>query len=499
MRRAPPCGQCCAGRGVCRDMETVQHTPAVKHDGPRRRFYLRVGAGNAPQGTPVNSRCWGLLAAGLGDRRRSRPPTRFHEVTIGGFRRVLLGNRELGHYHWGDGEPSMSSQDGLISRRALLAAGVALAPAGLIGCASSAPASPPVAQASSISPPTTGIRFQTSGATFRPAIELVEGSAATIEWLDDAGRRLATGTTPTIDFGSSAPRVVTMTTTYAEVVTVNLGFNHQDDVGRFRLDASYDKEAEAVTAVQGLGALVNLRRFLAAEAPLGGTLDVSGLAQLEFIECGNAQLEAIDLTGCNSLIRLVIEGNRLTRLDLNPVAKTLCDLRAALQKGGSLELAELSHPLSRLYHFCIRDQKVAGHPSGDQLPACEELWNWNTGQKGAAPKPNSVRSFMSRANQYTSADFSGLWTDAAAPVELDLEGNQLTTITIAGCRALQTLRLLWNSLPETSVDGVLAEAASWGTKGTTLLLNGNAPPSPKGLRDAEALRARGWEVLVSSP
>lgn len=131
------------------------------------------------------------------------------------------------------------------------------------------------------------------------------------------------------------------------------------------------------------------------------------------------------------LVRLCMEKNRLTELDLNPVAKSLLDLRAAVQHTGRLALAPLSQPLAVLYHFCVRDQTVTGHPSSEQLPACEELWNWNTGQTGTYPTPQRARSVMSRANQYTSADLAGPWTGEQGG-ELDLEGNKLTGVTLTG-------------------------------------------------------------------
>ncbi len=289
-----------------------------------------------------------------------------------------------------------------------------------------------------------------------------------------------------------------MLTNFEDVVTVNLGFNVYDDAGRHHIEASYNKDSQAVDGVTGLGLLTNLRRFMAANTPLTGLLDLNGLSKLEFVECFQAQVERVDLTGCVSLVRLCMEKNRLTELDLNPVANTLRDLRAAVQQTGRLAFARLSRPLAVLYHFCVRDQTVTGHPSSEQLPACEELWNWNTGQGGDLPVPQRARSVMSRTNQYTSADFAGQWTGEEGG-ELDLEGNELTKVTLTGCTALQTIRLRWNSLSTTVVDDVLAEVTSWHTKGLTLLLDGNQPPSSVGLSHVATLRTLGWEVEVSSP
>lgn len=340
------------------------------------------------------------------------------------------------------------------------------------------------------------MRFTTTGATFNPSIELAPQSNASVRWVAEDGSELATGASPIIRFGSIEPRTVRLLTVFEDVLTVNLGFNVYDDAGRFHVDSSYNKDPETVEGVSGLGLLVNLRRFMAANTPLTGILDFGGLSKLEFIECFQAQVERVDVKGCTSLVRLCMEKNRLTELDLNPVANSLRDLRAAVQESGRLDFTPLTKPLAALYHFCVRDQTVTGHPSSQQLPACEELWNWNTGQTGELPTPQQALSVMSRSNQYTSADFTGQWTGDGGG-ELDLENNKLTGIALTGCKALQTIRLRWNSLTSSVVDDVLAEVASWQTKGVTLLLDGNEPPTSTGLRNVAVLRKLGWEVEVS--
>ena len=49
-------------------------------------------------------------------------------------------------------------------------------------------------------------------------------------------------------------------------------------------------------------------------------IDFSGMADLEFIECFHSDISTIDLTGCNSLVRLCLESCRVSYLDLNPVS-----------------------------------------------------------------------------------------------------------------------------------------------------------------------------------
>ena len=343
-----------------------------------------------------------------------------------------------------------------------------------------------------------GVVFTTIGKIFRPAVELIEGSSADVLWLDENGAELARGIEPRITFDSPATRNVTMVTTFDQVLTVNLGFKSTDDAGRHSLDGRYDKDPELVSAVGNLTLLTNLSRFLAASGPLAGTVDLTDLTHLEHVECFKAKVEEVTLTGCQSLVRLCLEECNLRSLDLNPVAASLRDLRAAGQQSGKLEFAPLLQPLAQLYHFCVRDQAVTGHPTAEQLPSCEELWNWNCSQSEALPTPGQAHSVLAASNGYTSADLSGQWVYEGGWGRIDLTDNALTRITVTGCHSLQTILLGGNQLARNEVDSLLVEVASWGTKGFELVVNGtNAAPSAKGTAAALALRARDWKVSTS--
>lgn len=386
----------------------------------------------------------------------------------------------------------------LPSRRAVLGAGAAAlaGAAGLAGCVRWADPAETSPRASTAGP---AVSFTVTGAKFEPVLELVSGSVAEVEWRDVHGSVLGRGARPTIRFGSQGPHTVLMTTAFDEVLTVNLGFDAKDDAGRYSLDPEYNAPAQPVSGVAGVGVLVNLRRFLAARTGLGGALDVSGLTRLEHVECFEAQVESVDLSGCTSLLRLCLERNRVRTLDLGPVADTLRDLRVAAQQGGSLDLVPLRQPLSRLYHFCVRDQVVTGHPSADQLPACEELWNWNCGQRGALRPPGAAHTLLAAGNAYTSVDCTGYWSSTKGWGSLDLTDNNLTAVVLTGCRSLQTIRLGGNTLGREQVDRVLAEIESWKTEGFELALDGtNAAPSAHGIHLASVLRHRGWDVSLAT-
>jgi hypothetical protein len=160
---------------------------------------------------------------------------------------------------------------------------------------------------------------------------------------------------------------------------LNLGFLSTQDAGHYNIGSGYDHVSQGVTAVESLTFMTGLRRFLAAQttgttaAPLTGTVDVTGLSALEHFECFSASIQSVNLTGCTSLIRLCVEANDLSVIDLNPVAGNLYDLRAAAQQGGSLTFTPLSAALAHIYHFCATYQTVVGLPPLSQMPVLEEF------------------------------------------------------------------------------------------------------------------------------
>ncbi len=292
-------------------------------------------------------------------------------------------------------------------------------------------------------PPEPGqVVFTTAGGVFAPVIELASGSSATIEWLDTNGTIITTGLTPSI---TGYAQVRMRCSNYADITTVNLGYNVNEDAGRYSPGASYNKYSTDITGIEGLSNLTGLVRFMAAGTQLTGHVDFTGLSALEFIECFNARVQSVDLTGCTSLIRLCLEANSLSNLDLNPVRNNLRDLRSAVQSTPSLTFTTLDGPMAQLYHYCIRDQTVLNIIPHAQLPVIEEHWAWNTGQTTSdAPTSPLLRSYASYGNAYdqTSVDLilttlAGLITNGAWR-SVDLSGG--AEPSAAGWTAVTTLR-----------------------------------------------------------
>lgn len=256
------------------------------------------------------------------------------------------------------------------------------------------------------------VTFTTTGATFAPVLVLSPGSTAVVTWQDASGATLATGLAPAINFGSAGTRTVRLhCTSYAGIVSVNLGFDHAQDAGKEGPGAGYDKAPVALIGVSGINALTGLVQFLAANTTLTGPLDLTGMAALQFVECFGAKLTSITLTGCTSLIRLCLESNRIEQFDLNPVVTNLRDLRAAVQWDGpsvhALDFVPLTAPMAQLWHYCVRDQHVTRPLPHSLLPVVEQHWAWNTGLATAdSPISTLLRDYQSQDNSYDQASIN---------------------------------------------------------------------------------------------
>jgi hypothetical protein len=342
------------------------------------------------------------------------------------------------------------------------------------------------------------VRITTTGAAFSPLVELESGSHAAVNWVVEGGDTY-TGLNPTINFGTAGTRYVRMSVSDGEldaindVVTFNIGFGYTQDAGKYNLGSGFDYTPQDVSNIQFVNNMTNLKRFLAATPTLVGELDFTGMTKLEYIECFGAAVTSVTLTGCTSLIRLCMEGNDLEVLDLNPVAGNLRDLRMSGNRS-PITLKPLSSPMARLYHYCAQSEKVINHPTPEQLPVVEELWDWRSGQSGAlVVRSSELNSLRSVANSWTSVDLTNQFP-AGRNGEVDLHDNKIASIIITGCEGLTELKLQNNSLSQTAVDGLLTEIEAWGTSNGYLDISGNNVPSSEGQSKINLLVNRGWTV-----
>lgn len=286
---------------------------------------------------------------------------------------------------------------------------------------------------------------------------------------------------------------------YPDVTALDLGYDNTIDVGRQMPPARFVKAAELVTGgVGNLSTLTGLIYFLADHTALNSSLDFTGMAALQFIQCYSTSITGVTLTGCTALIRLQVEASNLTALDLNPVAANLTDLRAAIQAGGALTFATLTSPMAVEYHYCTRDQTVTNSIPLSRLPAIFEYWTWNTGLTGKlAPQSSALLDVESHHNKWTSADVTGQYP-AGRGGTLNLNHCNLTAVTLDACPGLSTADLSFNLMNRPAVDTVLTVMNGFGTSNGTLNLLGNTAPSAAGTAASASLAGRGWTVTTDA-
>lgn len=371
--------------------------------------------------------------------------------------------------------------------------------------------------------------FTVEGTTFAPLLTLDEGSSATVTWTDENNTVLATGLTPTMTFPDATPRIVKLQcTNFHDITVLNIGFHNGQDQGFISIPPTNNYATQPVTGINNLQTLSGLRRFMAARTDgispdhtlytgpvLTGFLNFSGMHDLEYIECFRNNIQSSVLTGCDSLLRLCFEQCQVEYLDLNPVAATLMDLRAAYQQQESITFTPLAQPMAALWHWCTRRQDTTGFPDVEtMLPAIRQLWPWECSLDEDVVRVRSSQPLhsviLSSANDYGLAetnvirhlDLAGqTWgsLDSGA-TRIEAFGVGMQTIEMTGMGPLSQIELQDNSLDTASVDHVLEVADGWGTVGTRLFIDGsNGPPSAAGVAHAQSLISRGWDVHYNPP
>lgn len=279
---------------------------------------------------------------------------------------------------------------------------------------------------------------------FTPWVTPIAG--ASLAWYDAAGNLLSRSATPSL----TGQTCYVLRAQPDAIRFINCGFNANDDAGRDNWGSANNWAATNLIGVSGINYFTSLEVFAAASTPLTGLVDLSGLSQLQYAEFCYADVTSTSLNGCTSLIRLCLEQNNLTQLDLNPVRANLRDLRAANQRNGAgLTFTPLTGAMEQLWHYCIRDQVVVNHFPHSRLPVVEQLWDWNTGQ-----------------------------TTSDAPISPHL-GSYLA---------------YGNSFDQASVDRILISLRDHGPTAGSVDLSGSAAPSAAGVAAASTLTSRGWLV-----
>lgn len=335
--------------------------------------------------------------------------------------------------------------------------------------------------------------FHTTGATFSPILTVADG--AVIEWTFHDGTT-SSSASPTKNYGSTGNRENRLTVTpWSALTEVNIGYDGGDD-GTL---PNPHLVQQNVTAVDGMEYMAPYLRVWASSQNPVTSLDFSDFISLHTIECFLCQqMTSVNLSHTLSLVRANFEDNNLQSLDLSE-SPSLEDLRGANNGYTEIVWGDVGE---NVWHICTRDnpQLNVNFPVMSHFPLLEELWIWNDNQTGTfAPTSTVLRSVQAYDNHYTAADFSGLFP-AGRAAEVNVNGNELTSLNISDNPGLMWLYARDNNLGRDAVDAVLHELATvaGGHNSGVLDLRGNTAPSATGFADVAILQARGWTVSVDA-
>jgi hypothetical protein len=178
---------------------------------------------------------------------------------------------------------------------------------------------------------------------------------------------------------------------------------------------------------------------------LGGNLDVSGFAELDFIYCESNGITSIDVTGCVDLFYFWCLRNNLTSIDIS-TNKNLESFCCRYQANGALKELNLTNN-PKLWYFC---------GSGNQFEHID------------ISKNTELETFSCRLNKLKSIDVSNnkklnrlflrenqltelVLTNHSDLNYLECFGNQLTTLDVSGCPNLKRLEAYNNRLKEIKI------------------------------------------------
>ena len=264
---------------------------------------------------------------------------------------------------------------------------------------------------------------------FSPWIKLIDGATGSVNWYDSDDALLAVGVNPEI---TAIPTDLEVTMrvesgaalVMSEVEIINLGFDHTEDPGPETPDAIYDYPPQPVVGISAMTGLTNLKYFMAADTPLTGTLNFTGIANLLAVECYSSDVEEVLFEG-TAINRLCVENCRVTDLDFTPIAESIRDLRCAHGEGGPVTFHS-DEVLTNLWHYCTRDQDVTTHLPMAQMPALIQWWTWNSDITTMdVPVSPVINSISSHHNAITSETLDAWLIQLAAGTAIDGGFNML--------------------------------------------------------------------------
>jgi hypothetical protein len=253
-----------------------------------------------------------------------------------------------------------------------------------------------------------------------------------------------------------------------------------------------------VIAVTGLENVAPYLQIWASSGNPITELDFSNFTALHTIEnYYSTSLSTIKLQNVPSLTRLCTEHNNISYLDLSE-APSLADLRASDQVSPTYTI-NWGNTGANVWHICVRDYPDVNMKfQSNQFPIIKDFYIWNDSQSGTLHLTSTnLKSVLASNNSYNAANFSGCFP-AGRKAIVYIDNNSLISLDISNDPGLHTLNVSFNSLDQTAVDGILQTLDSYNTHKGSLDLTGNAAPSDTGMKYANNLTSRGWDVQIQN-
>src|SRR5439155_7964417 len=258
-----------------------------------------------------------------------------------------------------------------------------------------------------------------------------------------------------------------------------------------------NRAPQDVTAVYFPYPLTSLRYWGSSYNPINNTLDFTGFAALEAVECFHcSNLQHVVVAKLPSLKRLCFENCDLQELDVTG-DPNLADVRAALNSFTEVKIGTGAGP--NIWHWCIRDNPQLTQNFLDIMTnfySLQEPWIWNANQSGALKfVSTNLTDVEVQHNHYVSADLSG-----QANLQLFwAENNNFTNLLLTGCNNLLEVRAQNNQLTTTALDNLLRDLESAPNLQLVNLSQNAELPSAIGYVHYSNLTNRGVAVYVDFP
>lgn len=347
------------------------------------------------------------------------------------------------------------------------------------------------------------IVFTTEGSSFAPVLT-VSGNPS-IRWVFADGTT-SSSAAPNKNYGSPGRRLNRLQVKpWSAVQRINIGYDGGDG-GSPEIEYVQDQH---VSAVRGLHLVAPYLGQWCSSYNQITSLDFRNFTNLDTIECYNSQsLRTVNLTNTPKLRRACFEDCNLAALDLAG-SPNLEDLRGALNDFPTINFGSIG---AHVWHICVRDNPQMTNQTifadMTNFPNLMHLYIWNDNQAGAlrlpATNPISEVYILADDNHYTSVDLSGALANAALRGMVSLRNNNLSAISLTGCRQITELYLENNLFDSATLDTLLGTLDALGRSESTIGpggqlladLRGNATPGTTGYNYALSLAGKGWTVAA---